>query len=78
MSNHRLKVSTMRAHVANSPNATSRASDLADLDKAHEAHIKARTAYALEPSDETMINLIGTWARVTRNLWKLEDKYGAP
>lgn len=72
MANHRLAVSTMRAHVMH------KMGDVADLDKAHEAHIKARTAYALEPSDATMINLIGTWARTTRELWKLEDKYGVP
>lgn len=50
--------------------------DLATLDKAHEAHIRARTAFATSETDATMINMIGTWARLTRVIRDMDDKYG--
>lgn len=39
---------------------------LLELDNAYEAHIKAKLAWDLSNTDETMIRLISTWARVTR------------
>lgn len=52
------------------------AADLKALDIAAEAHIKAHTAFDTFNSDETMVNLIGTWARVTKVMRDIDDKYG--
>lgn len=51
----------------------------ADRDRvlqAAEAHIKAKTAFDTKNSDDSMVNLIGTWARFSRMLWEMDDKYG--
>lgn len=50
--------------------------DLSTLDKAHEEHIKAKVTFSTINSDNTMINLIGTWARMTRIIRDMDDKYG--
>lgn len=81
MANHRLTVNTARRRVtewkiSNADQLEAQRDDLIALDNSFEAHIKARTAYALEQGDDTMINLIGTWARVARVLRDLEERYG--
>lgn len=45
------------------------------LNDAMSDHIKANTAFNLKNSDETMQNLIGSWARTTRVMWEMEMKY---
>lgn len=49
--------------------------DVANLDAAHEAHIKAKTEFSTSNSDFTMVNLIGTWARLNRIMMEMEEKY---
>lgn len=39
-------------------------------------HIRAKLAFNSRNSDETMINLIGTWSRFTRIMYEMDDKYG--
>lgn len=51
--------------------------DLKEIDIANEAHIRAKTQFSTINSDNTMINLIGTWARLQRVIWKMDDKYGS-
>lgn len=77
--NHRTTVLAMRAHVrAKGEYFPGVIADLRELDEAHEAHIRSKTDFHVANSDRTMINLIGTWARLSRVMWKLEDKYGKP
>lgn len=51
--------------------------DLDKLDTAHEEHIKAKVAFSVSNTDNTMINLIGTWARLNRIISDMDDKYGS-
>lgn len=51
--------------------------DLKEIDDANGAHIRARTEYSTINSDNTMINLIGTWARLQRIIMIMDDKYGS-
>lgn len=50
--------------------------DLKEISEAHESHIRAGTDYHTVNSDRTMINLIGTWARLSRVIIQMEEKYG--
>jgi len=52
------------------------ATDIDTLDAAHEAHIRAHNAFNTSNTDETMINLIGTWSRMSRIINHMDDKYG--
>lgn len=74
--NHRVTVQALRSRIVLNSNRASIA-DVKELDAAHEAHIRAKTDFHVENSDRTMINLIGTWARLNRVMWSLEDKYGS-
>lgn len=50
-------------------------SDIAKIDAAHEAHIRAKVEFSTSNSDYTMVNLIGTWARLNRVMMEMEEKY---
>lgn len=39
-------------------------------------YIHAKVEWSLHNTDETMINLIGTWARFTRIMHTVDNKYG--
>lgn len=52
------------------------AKDIEAFDDAHKEHIKAKVVWSTSNTDETMINLVGTWARMTRLINKMDDKYG--
>jgi hypothetical protein len=54
-----------------------READLAALDKAQMEHIQAKIQFARLQSDATMINLIGTWARMTKIMRDMDNKYGS-
>lgn len=56
--------------------AKDREKDIVILDTAHEAHIRAKVDFSTSNSDYTMINLIGTWARLNRVMMEMEEKYG--
>lgn len=43
------------------------------LDNAYREHIRALNAFITVNSDDTMVNLIGTWARITKVLRDSED-----
>lgn len=51
--------------------------DLVVLDNAWEFYSDAKDKWDQVNSDDTMINLIGTWARFNREVWKIEEKYKA-
>lgn len=77
---HRDTVSYIRSTIHNKFNTYRKhidaAKDIETLDDAHEAHIRAKTAFSTVNSDRTMINLIGTWARLNRVIMEMDDKYG--
>lgn len=51
------------------------ANDLHTLRKAMEDHIRAKNAWDTNNTDQTMIHLIGSWARVTKIMLDLDAKY---
>lgn len=71
---HRLKVHEVRNMILMSKRQNI-APDIETLDNAHEAHIKAKTLFSVSNTDRTMINLIGTWSRLTRIMNELDIKY---
>lgn len=52
------------------------AKDKTEMDLAYSAFVNAQTDFSTFNSDHTMINLIGTWARLQRVIWSMDDKYG--
>lgn len=75
---HRIIIQVIRARIVGKYGTGDDirvADDITRLDEAAEAHIRARTAYSTHNSDETMINLVGTWSRVARVIRELEIKY---
>lgn len=76
---HRITIGYIRATIKNSnrKSVVETAKDLETFDAAHEDHIRAKTAFDTVNSDHTMINLIGTWARLQRLIWAMDDKYGS-
>jgi len=63
---HRHRITAARLNIVS-------AAKKQEFDEAHEAHIRAKTAFITHNSDETMINLIGTWARLNRLLMQAEE-----
>lgn len=43
------------------------------LDNAYREHIRALNAFTVVNSDDTMVNLVGTWARITKIIRDSED-----
>jgi hypothetical protein len=79
---HRITLDYIRRLIRNAKDTAffgikDRDADLAALDKAQTEHINAKTQFALLQSDATMINLIGTWARLTKIMRDMDDKYGS-
>lgn len=81
--NHRIILAVIRSRIIgkygdldnNSPRSAMVSADISRLDEATEDHIRARTAYHVTSSDETMTHLVGTWSRVSRIVRELEEKY---
>lgn len=48
-----------------------------ELDNANEDYIRAKLRWSADNTDETMIDLIGTWARLNKHFRDIEDKYGS-
>src|SRR5258708_4856726 len=77
---HRVVVATARSLIANKT-ITNDASfrqqqaDLAELDAAYSNHIRALTHFSTNNTDDTMIALIGTWARLNRIILNTDIKY---
>lgn len=46
------------------------------LSDAHTEYTRAKVAFSVVDNDDTMINLIGSWSRINRIMWQMEDKYG--
>jgi hypothetical protein len=79
---HRLTLDYVRRMIRLAPDTAffgkkDRDADIAALDKAQIEHINAKTQYALLQSDQTMIDLIGSWARLTKIIRDMDDKYGS-
>lgn len=75
---HRLNVLYVRDEIVTSAgyDPSTRLADITELDKAHEAHIKAKVQFSIRNTDNTMIDLIGTWSRLTKLIRDFDDKYG--
>lgn len=75
---HRLTVMAVRETIQGGFEVPSafRKADLRRLDAAYEAHIRANNAWTLSNTDETMINLIGSWAKLTRTMMEMDLKWG--
>lgn len=48
-----------------------------ELDNANEAYIRAKVRWSTTNTDETMIDLIGRWARLNKLFRDIEHKYGS-
>lgn len=54
----------------------SKASELLSaFDVANENYIRAKTTWITNNTDETMIALIGTWARLGRVRWEIQKEF---
>jgi ribosomal protein L1 len=49
--------------------------DLKALKEGMEAYIHAKTAWTTNNTDETMIHLVGKWARMSKLLREADEKY---
>lgn len=75
---HMIYVASSEASLANSATLLSQAKeDLEIINKAADAYIRANTHWQTFDNDENMIDLIGTWARMTKVIRDMDDKYGS-
>lgn len=75
---HRDTVNIIRRKIKNGKMRTTEEViiDLREFDDANTAYIQAKTEFSTFNSDRTMINLIGTWARIQGLIRKMDAKYG--
>jgi hypothetical protein len=66
---HRVTLAYMRQTITD-------ANDPETFDNANRAYISAKVAWSTINNDETMINLIGSWARLNKIIREMDDKYG--
>lgn len=66
---HRDTVNYIRSTITSYP-------DRQKIDDANEQYIRAKAKWSTLDNDETMINLVGTWSRVSRIIREMDNKYG--
>lgn len=64
----------IRAHYGHGHD-TSVTRDVETLNKAMRDHLSAKTDFDLANTDETMINLIGTWSRMSKIMRDMDERY---
>lgn len=75
---HRIRYGALIARIKSAygkGNDIAVAEDVETLKSAMENHIEAKLAWDHVNTDDTMIHLIATWARVSRIMYKLDEKY---
>jgi hypothetical protein len=65
---HRVRYAKTLAKITSSD-------DVRALQSAMQNYVSAKTDFSTVNSDETMIHLIATWARVSRVIREMDEKY---